>query len=241
MSLRFARVRPIEKRKTRPRLRATMREISARAGLSVGTIYNYFPNKEKIFYAYFDLKQDELKERLAEVSGFGEFTLKEKLQTVLEMLLDSYTEDREFVAASYKILLDSPMSSFTELIPFKDKFTQVVREMFAAAVEAKTLPTQPFEGFLVNLLWDYSNLIILYWLRDDSDGFTDTSRLIDLSLDIFVDIVTTGIVTKAADILWFLLKGHIYGNIDKLSQIIAAVTKLTGSLASRGDTSSEPQ
>jgi hypothetical protein len=46
------------------------------------------------------------------------------------------------------------MSSFTELIPFKDKFTQVVREMFAAAVEAKTLPTQPFEGFLVNLFWD---------------------------------------------------------------------------------------
>ena len=31
-----------------------------------------------------------------------------------------YTEDREFVVATYKALLDSPMKSFTELGPVKD-------------------------------------------------------------------------------------------------------------------------
>jgi AcrR family transcriptional regulator len=218
---------------------ATMREISERAGVSAGTIYNYFPNKEKIFYAYFDLKQDELRDSLAGIGGFGEFTLKEKLQTLIETLLDIYSEDREFVASSYKILLDSPMSSFTELVPFKDKFTQLVRELFAAAVDAQTIPAQPFESFLANVFWDYTNLMVLYWLRDDSDGFSNTTRLIDLSLDIFVDIITTGVVHKAANVLSFLFKSHIYGNIDKVSHIIGVLTKLPDPFASRNGSTPE--
>ena len=203
---------------------ATMREISARAGLSAGTIYNYFPTKEKIFYAYFDLKQDEVKETIAGIDGFGEFTLKEKLQTLLESLLESYAKERVFVAASYKMLLDSPMKSYTELFPVKEKFTAIVSEFFASAVQTAAIPSQPFEVFLADLFWDYTNLMILYWLRDDTDGFSNTSRLIDLSLDIYVDIVASNVVTKAAEVLSFLLKSHIYGNIDKLFQLISILT-----------------
>jgi len=208
---------------------ATMREISTRAGLGAATIYNYFPNKEKIFYAYFELKQDELRETLTEVSELEAFTLKEKLQTLLESLLDSYIEDREFVAATYKTLLDSPMKSFTDLEPVKDKFTDLVRSYFASAIDSEAIPKQPFEDFLINLFWDYTNLVVLYWLRDNSKGFANTSRLIDLSLDIYIDVLSSGIVTKVADIFMFLLKSHIYGNIDKIYEIISVIGKLHGS------------
>ena len=39
---------------------ATMREISSKAGLGSATIYHYFPNKEKILYAYFQEKHNEM-------------------------------------------------------------------------------------------------------------------------------------------------------------------------------------
>lgn len=203
---------------------ATMRDISNRAGLSAGTIYNYFPTKEKIFYAYFDLKQDELKETISGINAFSEFTLKEKLQTLLESLLESYKKEREFVAQSYKMLLDSPMRSYTELIPVKEKFGGMVRECFDAAVQTTAIPPQPFESFLIDLFWDYTNLVVLYWLRDDTDAFANTSRLIDLSLDIYVDLVASNMVTKTADVLAFLFKSHIYGNINKLYQVFSVLT-----------------
>lgn len=205
---------------------ATMREISTRAGLAAGTIYNYFPSKEKIFFAYFEKKQEELQATLGQVSDLAEFTLKEKLQILVESLLDSYTDDREFVATTYKVLLDSPLRSFTDLGPAKRRLTDIVREFYASAVAAKEIQEQPFEGFLVNLFWEYTNLIVLYWLRDDSDGFVNTSRLVDLSLDLYVDLVVSGMVTKTADLLSFLLKSHIYGNIDKLYELLAVVGAL---------------
>lgn len=205
---------------------ATMREISTRAGLSPGTIYNYFPSKERIFFAYFEEKQQQLQATLAQVSDLAEFTLKEKLQTLVESLLDNYTDDREFVAAAYKALLDSPLRTFTELAPAKARLAGTVRDFYAAAVAAGEITAQPFEGFLVNLFWEYTNLIVMYWLRDESEGFANTSRLIDLSLDLYVELVSSGLVTKTADLLSFLLKSHLYGNIDKLYELVSVVGAL---------------
>jgi AcrR family transcriptional regulator len=199
---------------------ATMREISSRAGYSAGTIYSYFPSKEKIFYAYFDQKQSELDQAIGDINDYKDYNLKEKLQALMETQLELFTPDREFVEITYKALLDSPMKSFTELRPAKERFGRMVARCFASAVERKEIPSQPFEGFLINLFWDYRNLMVLYWLKDDSHGFTNTSRLIDMSLDIYVDVVKSTVITKFVDIFTFLLKSHLYGNIDKLAGLM---------------------
>ncbi len=198
----------------------TMREISGRAGYSPGTIYSYFPSKEKIFYAYFEQKQGEIDDTLETIDDFEDYTLKEKLQALIETQLDLFTPDREFVAITYKALLDSPMKSFTELRTSKERFGEVVSRFFAAAAERQEIPAQPFEGFLVNLFWEYKNLIVLYWLKDESSGFANTSRLIDMSLDLIIDVIRGDLVTKISDILIFLVKSHIYGNIDKLTELM---------------------
>jgi AcrR family transcriptional regulator len=158
---------------------ATMREISSRAGYSAGTIYSYFPSKEKIFYAYFEEKQEALGRALKEIEDFDTYTLKEKLQAMMETLLEHFIPDREFVAITYKALLDSPMKSFTELRPAKEQFVQLVAQFFSAAEGKGEIPQQPLRGFLASLFWDYKNLVVLYWLKDDSQGFANTSRLID--------------------------------------------------------------
>ena len=187
-------------------------------------------DKEKIFYAYFDQRQDDLNDVLGEIGDFDEFSLKEKLQTLLETQLELFTPDREFVAMTFKALLDSPMKSFTELRPAKEKFAHTARAFFASAVEREEIPQQAFESFLVHLFWEYKNLVVLYWLRDDSAGFVNTSKLIDMTLDIYVEIVKSDMVTKCSDILLFLLKSHIYGNIDKLFELMALFSKGPGSV-----------
>jgi AcrR family transcriptional regulator len=199
---------------------ATMREISSRAGYSAGTIYSYFPSKEKIFYAYFEEKQEALDRSLKEIDDFDTYTLKEKLQAMMETLLEHFIPDREFVAITYKALLDSPMKSFTELRPAKEQFGRLVARFFSAAEERGEISHQPHEGFLVSLFWDYKNLIILYWLKDDSESFANTSRLIDMSLDIYLDLINSNIIARGMDIITFLLKSHFFSNIDKLTELM---------------------
>ena len=207
---------------------STMREISKRAGFSEGTIYNYFTTKEGIFYAYFESKEQALSHALAAVPGFAKFTLKEKLQLLMETLLESYRPDRAFVAIAFKALLDSPMRSFSELGPIKDSFAERIQGFLRDAAEQGEIPEQPFQRFLAYALWDYLNLIVMYWLRDESKRDSNTTRLVDMSLDIYVDVVKSGMVTRAADLVGFLLKSHLYGNIDKLFSVVGLLSPRRG-------------
>ena len=203
----------------------SMREISTRAGFSPGTIYSYFPDKEQIFFAYFDQQQDQLAASLTEIDDFETFSLTEKLQTTLESLLEGYAPQRPFVAETYKALLDSPFKSFSALAPIRRKYVTLVEGFVSQAVAGGTLPPQPFQRFLVNLFWDYSNLVVLYWLRDTSVMYTNTSQLIDLSLGIYLEVLRSGVASKVADTLSFLLKSQLQSNFGQLVDLAALVSR----------------
>lgn len=201
----------------------TMRDISTQAGLSPSTIYSYFPSKEKIFYAWFDEKQGEMFSAVSDIEDFDSFTLKEKLQTLLEIQLEVWQPHRAFVNIAFKALLDSPMRSFSEFRPVQSDFSNKVESYFQQAMDREEIPPQPFVRFLCHLFWDYRNLVAMYWLRDTTDGCVNTSRLIDMSLDIFVDVVRANMVSKVADIGIFLFRSHFFGNLDKLMGLASLV------------------
>ena len=55
---------------------ASMREMAKNAGVSNPTIYNYFPTKEKILYAYVEQKHKESAQILQEIEDFNTYTLR---------------------------------------------------------------------------------------------------------------------------------------------------------------------
>jgi AcrR family transcriptional regulator len=201
---------------------ATMREISSKAEFGTATIYNYFATKEKILYAYFLDKHKELVKEINVIPDFDTYTLKEKLQSHLESLLGLYLKDREFVRMAYKMMFDSPLRTFTEFAPVKDIFTETIRGFMDSAIEKSEIAEHPFKGFINNVYWDYSSLMLLYWLNDESEGFSNTSQLIDMTLDIIVDILKSGIIARIADILSFLFRSHIYGNVQNITKLFSA-------------------
>jgi len=218
--------------------KATMREISSRAGYAAATIYNYFPNKEKILYGYFEEKQRELIKSIEDIPDFSEFTLKEKLQMQLETLLDLYLPDREFVQEAYKLIFDSPLRSLSELRNNKKMFTDAVSEFFDVSIANDEIPESTFPGFLINLYWDYVGLVIFYWLRDDSAGFSNTSVLIDLSLDIILAMLKSDILSKTANMLAFLFKSHLYGNLETIHGLFSSVSEIHKSMLKSKEKSS---
>src|SRR5215510_14155141 len=71
----------------------TMRDIAARAGLSLGATYYYFHSKEALVGAYYDYIQDEhaARARAAFARGGG---LKDRLRAALHSKIDVLQQDR---------------------------------------------------------------------------------------------------------------------------------------------------
>ena len=203
---------------------ATMREIATRAGIASATIYSYFPTKEQLFFAYFQDKQGELAEKLEAIPDFKEFTLKEKLQAQMETLLELYLADREFVDHSYRIVFSSPFSAFGGFGSIRESFSSSAGAFIQQAIESDEIPALPVREFLSKAYADYAGMVIMYWLKDDSEGFSRTSQMIDLSLNVFVEVLKSGLIVKFTDLLVFLFRSHLSGGFQTLAGIVSSAT-----------------
>jgi AcrR family transcriptional regulator len=207
---------------------ATMREISSKAGFGTATIYNYFPTKEKILFAYFEDKHSELDDVLDKIPDFENFVLKEKLQVQIESLFDLYLNDREFVQEAYKLMFDSPLRTVSEFASIKESFVKKSKVIFESGIEKEEIPELPFKDFVVHLYWDYSIIMTLYWLKDESEGFSNTSQLIDMSLDVIVEVLRSGVIPKVLDIISFLFRSHLYSSLEIFQKLISGKDEVMG-------------
>lgn len=204
----------------------TMREVAARAKVAPGTAYKYFPDREQLLHAFFEMKFSDAQTATAELSGFESFGIKEKLQAFLETLLSEYLHEREFVAIAMRSLVDAPLQSIGALQPLKARFTVLVDGFLDEAVALGHLKAISHKGFFSSLFWDYSVLVILYWLKDGSEGFSKTSEFIDRSLDLYVALLESGVVDQAARLLGFFVKNHLYGNLEQIAAVVTGIGQL---------------
>jgi len=193
---------------------ATMREVARKAGLGDATIYNYFPTKESILYGYYFDALETAVESLKKIDDFSQYNLKEQLQSLFEALLEHFLPDREFVAESFPAVFFSLAPAGKRLRSIQDRFIRIVDDMFQAAVEVEEISEQVFEELVYHVIWDFFVGAVLYWLRDDSDRFENTTLFIDKSLDLGYTVVRSGVVNKAVDIASFLFKNHVLNRMD---------------------------
>jgi AcrR family transcriptional regulator len=204
----------------------SIREIAARADVAPGTAYKYFPDRDQLVRAFFEVKLEDARASLTVIEGLASFTLKEKLHALLEALLDEYLTDREFVALAIRGLVDAPLQSFGTMQPVRLHWVSIVDSMFDDAIANDELDAPMHRGFLTNAFWDYTILVVLYWLHDRSETFTKTSEFIDKSLDLYVALVRSGIVDQAARLGMFFFKNHLYANFEHLTSLLGLLGDL---------------
>ncbi len=197
---------------------ATMREIARQAGLGDATIYNYFPTKDAIVYAYYEDRFDQVTEKLKAIPDFHTYTFGEQLQTFFETKLDLLLADREFLEKTFKTAFFTLSQDYARLRPSRDKFMAVIRDIFEAAIEAGEIEDQVFLEVSVQFFWEYYVGIILYWLKDDSDQFEATTLLIDKSMDLASASIRAGIGNKIFDMGIFLFKNHLLSRMDLVKE-----------------------
>lgn len=204
---------------------ASMREIARHAGVGDATIYNYFPSKEKLLYGYCEYTQQKVMDSLKLIEEFHEYTLQEQLQQFIETQLSTWLPAREFLQEVFTLTFYSPVSGSTHLAKTKDIFMTVFIDMLDAAIEAGEIPEQPYQELLPRLYWDYVTGIMAYWLKDDSEDFSNTTQLVDKSMDIIAAILHNGIIGKSFDLVSFLFRTHVMSHLDAFSDSIAESKK----------------
>lgn len=204
----------------------TIREVAARAQVAPGTAYKYFPNRDQLVYAYFELKLSDASVSLESIPNFSDFSFKEQLQALLEALLAQYLPEREFVAIALRGLIDSPFHAVGAMDAVKRDLLGLVAKFLNEAVNKGQLPASSHQGFVVRTFWDFTTLTLLYWLNDDSESFTRSSEFIDQGLDLYVALVQSGIADKAMRLGGFLLKSHLHEHLSLIGNLFGAFGNL---------------
>jgi len=199
---------------------ASMREIAKRADIGDATIYNYFPSKEKLVYGYCEYVQQQVQEELKGIEDFHEYTLQEQLHQLIESQLQVWLPAREYLQQVFDLTYASPVSGHKHLEKTREIFTGMVVELLDAAIEAEEIPDQPYKDLLPRLMWDYTTAILVYWLKDDSDNFTNTTLLVDQSTEIAFQLLRGGVIGKAMDLVSFLFRTHVLQQLNTMQSFI---------------------
>ncbi len=198
---------------------ASMREIAQRAKVGDATIYNYFPSKEKLLYGYCEDVQRRAMASLRGIDKFHEYSLGEQLQQLVDVELQTWLPAREFLQEVFRLTFYSPVAAYEHLDEARRLNVSMVIDLLDAAIEAGEIPDQPYREVLPRLFWDYQTGILAYWLKDDSEGFADTTQLVDQSMGIITGVLQMGLLGKTLDLMSFVFRTHVMNRLEAFGQL----------------------
>lgn len=165
----------------------TIQEIAAEAGVAKGAAYYYFPSKEAIIQAYYEVVQSE-QERLCAPVFAGNHNLKARLAAAMHSKLDLAREDRKLLGLVFRYTGEPshPLSCLgkgTEEI--RSRSIQVFRE----AIAEEKLPKDLQQLFPL-ALWSLQMGLLIMFIYDSSEDQRRTRRLAEGSLDLSLRLLS---------------------------------------------------
>jgi AcrR family transcriptional regulator len=165
----------------------TLREVAARAGVSPGLLYRYFPSKRAVILALYDELSAEYVRQSAAMSP-GPW--RERFLFALKTSLRVLEPHRTTLRALIPVLVGDPEEGlFAEGTRFSRLRVQGTFE--AAIVGARDAPRRPLGAALGRVLYLAHLAILLFWLLDRSSGQGATASLVALVQRILPGVALT--------------------------------------------------
>ena len=188
----------------------SMKQIARASGIGDATIYNYFPTKEKLLLAFYSITIGDVLAATVATPEFARFTLQERLQLLADGVLERLLPEREFVAITRTIVGRSPLLMMRDEVTVQqDLKAQVVVFLEHAEATGEIAPCG-FKPLIGGLFADYLLALVVYWLNDESDEFSDTTQLVDLTLGVLVLALKSGLLGKLTELGSFLLRSQMH-------------------------------
>ena len=173
--------------------KTSARAICRKAGITEGSLLNYFETKEDLVLYFFEREMDEGVEWFEGNPRMKRAHLPEKLFAVIHHSLECLEPYQEFIAAVYLRAL-APSS---KLSPWRLRnqernlrYLRFIRDILAESESADGLPRLgDFGAYAFGL---FHSAIIIHWLQDCSPGKEQTLALLDRCLKLAGRILRKG-------------------------------------------------
>ena len=168
---------------TRGFYRTTTRQISRKAGVAEGTLFNYFRSKEDLALYFFEQEVQGIIDWFQAEKGMRDATVVEQLFAIVHRHLERMAPYEEFIGAVYLRALQPvsklhPMSLESQSLNLR--YLRFIREILERAEQEEEIPPIGDLG-----AWGFGLFhvgILTYWLHDESRGKERTLALLDRSL-----------------------------------------------------------
>ena len=197
----------------------TMKQIAKASDMADSTVYKYFATKERFLFAFHELMLHQAIEGCHKAKAYDGFDLQEKIQFFLDLYLEGLLGHREFVGDSLSMLMASPLSGINRRFPARAELAALMTGALDQAIEREEIPEFPYREAVTHLLTDALLGVVLYWLKDDSEEFHQTTQMIDMSLSLLVALLRSGVIGKINDLATFVIKSQMIRFIEDGSLI----------------------
>ena len=171
----------------------TTKEISKRAGIAEGTLFNYFKTKEDLALYFFQKETEHLIQWFRSETRLQKGPLPEKLFAILHRQLEYIEPYEDFIGAVFCRSLQptstlSPLSFESQELRLK--YLRFIRGVLAEAESRREIPRVGDLGaYAVGLFYLG---IVAHWLQDRSRGKQKTLALLDRALTFGTQVLKKG-------------------------------------------------
>jgi len=173
--------------------RTTTKEVSKKAGIAEGTLFNYFKTKEDLALYFFQKETEQLIQWFRGERRLQKAPLPEKLFAIVHRQLEYLEPYEEFIGAVFCRALQ-PTSSLSPLSfdsqELRLKYLRFIRELLSDAEEQEEIPRLGELGAYAFGLFYLG--IVTHWLQDTSRGKQKTLALLDRALSIGTKVLKQG-------------------------------------------------
>ena len=171
----------------------TTKEVSRKAGIAEGTLFNYFKTKEDLALYFFQKETDNLIHWFRADSRLQRAPLPEQLFGIIHRQLEYVAPYEDFIGAVFCRSLQpsstlSPLSFESQELRFK--YLRFIREILAAAEARKEIPRVGDLGAYAFGLFYLG--MVAHWLQDSSRGKQKTLALLDRALNFGTQVLKKG-------------------------------------------------
>ena len=167
---------------------ATMREIAARAGVSLGSTYYYFRAKEDLIQAFYYQMQAAHVQACDPVLS-EEKRFRQRLVGVMQAKLAVLSPYKPFAVMLFRTAANpqSPLNPFNASCKtVREREIETFRQVVEGSRDRIPKDLRPI---LPRLLWLYSMGIVLFWIHEPTPDARRTDALILASVELIVGLL----------------------------------------------------
>lgn len=182
----------------------TLKSIARELDMTVGEIFNYFPDKRSILQFHYASLVFRYRAMVDEITDFESYMLGEKLSNFAYTSFDMLEERKPFVDATFqKLIVCSPE---------KTEYEKEIEKLLEEFIANDALVSTTSDAFSNRYLYSFFRCqyfgLIRFWLNDRSEGHVLTMELTDKLTGFVQEVMYSAILDRGLDIVKFVVSNY---------------------------------